>query len=143
MGDRSMTTCIGEMIQILRDAFPGESLQIWYDDGFSFEELSWDSITAQEAFAHAWGYLQGVADAADVTVLEMLGSFGYTLDVDLETFYRCNKAGCRWVGQDPDERRVKGQCKRSCPACWKHDHRRVTVEAFQYIPNPLVIPGTT
>lgn len=38
--------------------------------------------------------------------------------------YRC---ACSWVGGDPDVRTVRGRIKRTCPACWHHDRKRVEV----------------
>ena len=34
----------------------------------------------RESFAHSWGYLEGAADALDVTMLEMLEMHGLSLD---------------------------------------------------------------
>ena len=45
-------------------------------------------------------------------------------DGDIVPTYYCK---CSWLGGDPDERTVKGKVKRTCPACWHHDRRRVEV----------------
>jgi len=56
----------------------------------------------------------GSIDYMDVT------SDGAELVAD-ET-YRCT---CSWVGSDPDF----FEDEPTCPACWKHDHKRVVVKA--------------
>lgn len=60
----------------------GWSLASWLEDGADLAELcsGWCATATRLRVTRdvhrAWGYLEGVADAADLTVGEMLGSHG-------------------------------------------------------------------
>ena len=51
--------------------------------------------------------------------------------------YRCR---CSWVGGDPDIGARRGTKKPTCPACWKHNRRRVVVvPEAEFKPRPIAI----
>lgn len=71
MGDRSMRACLTEQVDAIRDALPlGRSFLDWYDDGA--DASAFLTAGANVHALGAWGYLQGAADALDLTVMEML-----------------------------------------------------------------------
>lgn len=92
MGDRSMEACLIEQLEVLRRAQQisddvGPTLQGWYDDGADVKVLlganTYDVAKAYDV-TYAWGYLEGVADAHDLTVMEMLDEHGLTFDAPPE-----------------------------------------------------------
>lgn len=80
MGDRSMRDCLAERLVFVHRhlASAGTTADVWYDAGQDFDTLDLDPIEA-ESFANAWGYLQGAADMADLTVMELLSEYGLSL----------------------------------------------------------------
>lgn len=85
MGERSMRACLDEQLHVLREAARLHStcrfsLQQWYDDGADLKGLHEETVTA---ITYAWGYLEGAADMADLTVSELLDEYGVTFDVPL------------------------------------------------------------
>ena len=78
MGDRAMDACLQEMLDYARDSMTGRDLQTWYDEGC--QGIDPEEMTQLERFTWAWGYLQGVADALDMTVMEMLDAHGLSME---------------------------------------------------------------
>lgn len=62
----------------------------------------------------------GVAWQHMLTLDPVSCMFCLCADEEPEVYFRC---ACSWVGGDPDY--VRGRPK--CPACWKHDRKRVDV----------------
>ncbi len=80
MGERSLTACIEEQLEILRPAAHGK-LADWYDEGADPRALDVTKhVNGTEVVHQAWGYLMGVADALDVTVLTLLDDHGLSFD---------------------------------------------------------------
>jgi hypothetical protein len=63
---RTMADCLTERLDVLRAFIP--DLQTWYDDGADLDALDMPPVEIHEA----WSYLQGAADMADLTVMELL-----------------------------------------------------------------------
>lgn len=96
MGERTMKACLEEQLDVLREVARthpscGFSLEAWYDDGAVLEQLySLDDHCDLKGatfplaecckFAYAWGYIEGAADMADLTVRELLDEHGLTFD---------------------------------------------------------------
>jgi hypothetical protein len=76
MGDRSMKECLVEQLLTLNASLPkdgkrgGSRAMRWYDDGADVSQLQ--CVGANVNGLLAWGYLEGAADALDVTVQELL-----------------------------------------------------------------------
>lgn len=90
MGDRSLKACIVEQLEVLRVAAmvsdtAGPTLQGWYDDGADLSSLVHHRYRAElnRNVTYAWGYLEGVADALDLTVMSMLEEHGLSFDADV------------------------------------------------------------
>lgn len=88
MGERSLSTCLSEQLDFARDHLRGADMtpQDFYDSGQDFEAIA-DKLddVSRESLAHAWGYLEGAADALDLTVLELLETHGLSLDAPAPT----------------------------------------------------------
>ena len=84
MGERSMLACLVEHLDVLRSSLPpGTSAQDWYDAGCPDDVFS--SHGANVGGLYAAGYLQGAADAADVTIGDMLDSYELSFDAPQPT----------------------------------------------------------
>jgi hypothetical protein len=126
MGERNIAACLAERLDTVRELLACADLTPsafyeWPDFDVIGDKLDVDQ---RESLANAWGYLTGAADMVDLTVMELLGEHGLSLDED--KVYRC---ACSWVGGDPDERPGKPP---TCPACWHHDRKRVVVKAHPH-----------
>lgn len=95
MGDRSMKTCLEEKLGFAREhlASVGTTPQAFYNGGQDFEALDFEHDYVRESFANAWGYLEGAADMADMTITEMLGEHGLQLDAPKKRKRACPKCG--------------------------------------------------
>jgi hypothetical protein len=128
--ERSMYDCLLEQLEVLREAIRvhasacGETLQTWYEAGASFAAFSDLDPAKQDEVAYAWGYLNGAADLANLTVEGVLEEHGLSFDRKPDPVYRC---ACSWVGGDPDITSPRSKKPPTCPACWKHDRKRVVV----------------
>lgn len=115
MGETSMTECLTTRLRFVRDhlAAADTTVQAFYDDGADFESVA-DKLDplALESLANAWGYLQGAADMADLTVLELLETHGLTLDAPKAVRKRnpCPKCGGK-------SHRCKTALCRHCDVC--------------------------
>lgn len=99
--------------------------------------------------SHAIGTIHGIALALGVDPLDLIGVAGAkSKPSDPRVVCRCPVAKCRWVGEDPDvlyrwanperepnvERNAAGMTPvHHCPACWKHDRKRVEVLVVQHV----------
>lgn len=84
MGERALEVCVQERLDTLREAARlhgscGFTLQDWYDDGANVADLIHPGVNVLDV-AGAWGYLEGAADHADLTVMEYLDLLGMSLD---------------------------------------------------------------
>ena len=75
-----MSECVHEQLEWIIQALPPRrTFEEWYEDGQGFEDLLGKpgerDPNLAESVCHAVGYLRGVADALDQTVLEMLWAF--------------------------------------------------------------------
>jgi len=88
MGERIFADCLSEQLTFARDHLRSAdmTLQDFYDSGQDFEAIA-DKLDdlQRESFAHAWGYLEGAADAVDMTVAEMLEAHGLSFDATKPT----------------------------------------------------------
>lgn len=73
-----MRACLTEQVDAIRESLPpGRSFLDWYDDGADAEAFM--TAGANVHALGAWGYLQGAADALDLTVLELLDEHSVNL----------------------------------------------------------------
>jgi hypothetical protein len=83
MGERSLTECLEEQLRFARDHLRAAEMTVqdFYDSGQDFEAIA-DKLDdlQRESLAHAWGYLEGAADALDLTVLELVEAHGLSFD---------------------------------------------------------------
>lgn len=71
--DRSMRDCLVEQVDHIVNALPdGVTFALWYDDGMPFEIFAFGDNVQREAVSFARGYLEGAADALDVTLMTLL-----------------------------------------------------------------------
>lgn len=83
MGDRSMKSCLEYHLEFIREHLvhaAGTTPQAFYDGGQDWEALDLDDVVIVESLAHSWGYLEGAADMADLTIVELLDQHGLQLD---------------------------------------------------------------
>ena len=77
-GEQTMRDCLCERLSEVLEALPkGITFEDWYSDGADLDDLAYGHVVegvtvVRWDVAKAWGYLQGAADAFDVTVLENL-----------------------------------------------------------------------
>jgi len=108
---QSMRQCILDRIETLREHLR-IALAEWIQDGGDLSEafVDEDASNATENVAAAWGYLEGVADAEHLTVLEMLDAY----DVD--------------ISARPKPARKARKPRNPCPKCGGKTHRCRTGE---------------
>lgn len=102
MGDRSMKECLEYHLNFVREHLvhaAGTTPQAFYDGGCDWAALDLGDVVVVESLAHSWGYLEGAADMADLTIMELLAAYGLQLDAP------------------------KPKRKRSCPKCGGKAHR--------------------
>ena len=85
MGDRSMAECLTERLDEVRKYLAigptNGSFRKWYDNGADLASALLPlNRTEGAALANAWGYLEGAADMADLTVMELLGQYAVSLN---------------------------------------------------------------
>lgn len=82
MGDRSMKECLEYHLLFVREhlANAGTTPQDFYDGGQDWEALDLDDVVVVESLAHSWGYLEGAADMADLTIGELLDEYGLSFN---------------------------------------------------------------
>ncbi len=94
MGEQSMRQCVIDRLETIREALPSHiALDEWLAD-HDFEMLHehhGGNPIVLESIAHAFGYLEGVADATDMTVREMLDA----ADIKVHSF----DASARVIGK--------------------------------------------
>jgi hypothetical protein len=83
MGDQSMRLCVQQQLEIIRDTLPSHvALDAWVE-GAASNDIDLDvPLATAPARLRAWGYIEGAADAVDLTVREMLD----WLDIKLHSF---------------------------------------------------------
>lgn len=75
-----MRACLSEQVRHILGALPsGMSFDDWYDDAMPFDAFTFLNDVQREAVTYARGYLQGAADAVDLTVLTLLQEEGVPL----------------------------------------------------------------
>ncbi len=99
MGERSMRECVEYHLLFCREhlASCNTTPQDFYDGGQDWESLDDHCLPreALESLAHSWGYLEGAADIADLTIAEMLDVLGLSFNKPARKHKRAR--GARWV----------------------------------------------
>ena len=95
-GAPDMKPALAEQVRFMRDhlASADTTPKVWVGGGSDFELVA-DKLDEmqRESLAHAWGYLNGAADMAALTVVELLNKYHLSLDAKNARRPTCPKCG--------------------------------------------------